>query len=201
MPTVVFTPGFYKSDPTLFSAVQKRSYAITDSVESFSKKASQKTTVFVSHKHDDLKGLESLISFLEKEFFVETYIDSKDKSMPKVTSSKTAARIKNMINVCDKFILLATDGAIESKWCNWELGYGDAVKFTRDSIAIFIVSNDSRPQDAKGREYMDLYPYIIYTNGRETDKYGNFIKSGFYVARHSINGLLYTPLSSWLKTH
>lgn len=46
--------------------------------------------------------------------------------MPQVTSGETAIRIKDRIDKCDKFILLATDKAVESKWCNWELGYGDA---------------------------------------------------------------------------
>lgn len=46
--------------------------------------------------------------------------------MPKVTSAETATRIKDRISRCDKFILLATNGAIDSKWCNWELGFGDA---------------------------------------------------------------------------
>lgn len=42
----------------------------------------------------------------------------------------------NIIKKCDNFILLTTDDAIESKWCNWELEYGDANKF-RDRIALF----------------------------------------------------------------
>lgn len=49
--------------------------------------------------------------------------------MPQVTSGETAIRIKDRIDKCDKFILLATDKAVESKWCNWELGYGDAKKY------------------------------------------------------------------------
>lgn len=27
-----------------------------------------------------------------------------------------------------RFILLATDGAVESKWCNWKLGFADEIK-------------------------------------------------------------------------
>ena len=77
-----------------------------------------KTTVFISHKHDDLEDLSGLIGFLEKNYNVKAYIDSKDSSMPSVTSGVTASKIKERIRQCDKFILLATDGAVESKWCN-----------------------------------------------------------------------------------
>lgn len=100
--------------------------------------ASQKqTTVFISHKHDDLDELAGLLGFLEQNYGVKVYIDSRDPLMPQVTSGQTAANIKSRINQCDKFILLATNGAIESKWCNWELGYGDAQKYQNNSIALF----------------------------------------------------------------
>ncbi len=39
--------------------------------------------------------------------------------MPKTTSGVTATKIKQQIKKYDKFILIATDGAIDSKWCNW----------------------------------------------------------------------------------
>ncbi|MGI6773024.1 MAG: TIR domain-containing protein [Acutalibacteraceae bacterium] len=86
----------------------------------------RRTTVFISHKHDDLDDLKGLLGFLEKQYGVKVYIDSRDPSMPKITSAQTAFNIRERIKGCDKFILLATNGAIESKWCNWELGYGDA---------------------------------------------------------------------------
>ena len=67
------------------------------------------TTVFISHKHEDLEDLSGLIGFLEKNYNVKAYIDSKDSSMPSVTSGVTASKIKERIRQCDKFILLATD--------------------------------------------------------------------------------------------
>lgn len=85
-----------------------------------------KKTVFLSHKHDDWEDLKGFIGFLERRYNIECYIDSDDPSMPKKTSGETAERIKNAIRKTDRFILLATDNAIASKWCNWELGYGDA---------------------------------------------------------------------------
>lgn len=73
---------------------------------------------------------------MQKQYDVKVYIDSQDPSMPKITTATTAANLKARIKKCDKFILLATNAAIDSKWCNWELGYGDAQKF-KAHIALF----------------------------------------------------------------
>lgn len=97
---------------------------------------SKKTTVFISHKHDELQELKGVLGFLQKQYDVKTYIDSRDPSMPQITTATTAANLKARIKKCDKFILLATNAAIDSKWCNWELGYGDAQKF-KAHIALF----------------------------------------------------------------
>ena len=58
---------------------------------------------------------EELIGLLERKYNIKAYIDSLDKSMPKKTSGETASKIKQRINRCNKFILLATNGAVESK--------------------------------------------------------------------------------------
>lgn len=93
-------------------------------------------TVFISHKHDELEELKGIIGFLQKNYNVKVYIDSQDPKLPRITSAKTAVEIKSRIQKCDKFILLATNAAVESKWCNWELGYGDALKYENNDIAI-----------------------------------------------------------------
>ena len=159
-----------------------------------------KTTVFISHKHDDLNDLKGLLGLLEKQYGVKVYIDSKDSSMPKITSAQTAINIRERIKSCDKFILLATNGAIESKWCNWELGYGDAQKFKKH-IALF----QMKPQNASdgayvGSEYMSIYPYITYYDGTETYTNGTSIPRGYYVQRLESDGKNYiTPLADWFK--
>ncbi len=45
-----------------------------------------KTTVFLSHKHDDLDDLQGFIGFLKNNYNVDVYIDSIDPNMPKNTS-------------------------------------------------------------------------------------------------------------------
>lgn len=166
--------------------------------------ASQKqTTVFISHRHDDLDELSGLLGFLEQNYGIKVYIDSRDPSMPPVTSGQTAANIKNRINQCDKFILLATSGAIESKWCNWELGYGDAQKYQNDSIALFPVKSIwETDDDYKGNEYMQLYPHIAYCDGKSGDYYTSNnqpVPAGYYVITEHDESYSAVPLADWLK--
>lgn len=157
------------------------------------------TTVFVSHKHDDLEELKGLLGFLEQTYDVKVYIDSKDTTMPKITSGDTALNLKERIKKCDKFILLATNGAIESKWCNWELGYGDAQKY-KEHIALFpIKPKNSLDISYKGSEYMDIYPHITYYNGTEFYKDGTPIPKGYYVRTKENNGYIITPLAIWFS--
>lgn len=157
----------------------------------------EKTTVFMSHKHDDLDNIKGLIGFLEKTYDVKAYIDSWDPTMPSQTCGDTAKQLKNRIESCDKFIFMATDGAIDSKWCNWKLGYGDSQKFP-ENIAIFHVS-DAIELNYNGYEYFDLYPYIAYYNGNEKYTNGNYVKPGYYrvVKNDGIN--IITPLGDWLN--
>lgn len=157
------------------------------------------TTVFISHKHDDLNELQDLIGFLETNYDVKAYIDSRDPKMPHVTSGETASRIKERIKECNKFILLATNNAIESKWCNWELGYGDAQKF-KEHIALFpIKPKGSLDSLYKGNEYMSIYPYITYFYGNEKYSNGNPVNKGYYVTTQKPDGsVTITNLRDWL---
>lgn len=158
-----------------------------------------KTTVFISHKHDELDDLQGLIGFLEQNYNVKAYIDSQDPSLPRVTSAITAQTIKQRIEKCDRFILLATNGAIESKWCNWELGFGDAKKYKKN-IALFLMKPaNSSEYLYKGREYMEIYPYISYYNGSEKYTDGSPISAGYYVRTQEANTNYIEPLSEWLK--
>lgn len=159
---------------------------------------SKRILVFISHKHSDLDALKPLIAMFEKEYNVTTYVDSRDPRMPEVTNAETAKRIKEIIQTCNKFILLATNAAIESKWCNWELGYGDSYRFPKD-IAIFPFDNNN---NFKGNEYMKLYPHISYYYGNEKYTDGRGITEGYYVVvEDKSEGLRHlTPLWKWFNS-
>jgi hypothetical protein len=160
---------------------------------------SNSNTVFLSHKHSDLKDLQGVMGLL-KEYGVKVYIDSMDNKMPKETSGETAKRIKDVIKFSKKFILLATEKAIESYWCNWELGFGDTHKFI-DNIAILpMKETGTYDHNYKGNEYLQIYPRIDY-NEAFTNIHGHFFKEGYYVKKPADKeGTVYiTELSEWLK--
>ena len=145
----------------------------------------QHASVFLSHKHDEISQLKRVAYILE-ELHASIYVDWLDNSMPKKTSGTTATIIKQQIQKYDKFILVATDGAIDSKWCNWELGYGDAQKFDLGKIALFpIAQNDG---SWKGSEYMQIYPTIQYYSGTEKYSNGNLIPRGYYYCYNDKDG-------------
>lgn len=189
-------------DKTIFDGyrVESLTESAQDIIPKYNFDGSTKTTVFISHKHDDLDETKGLIGLLERKYNIKAYIDSLDKSMPKKTSGETASKIKQRINRCNKFILLATNGAVESKWCNWELGYGDAQKFDTDNIALFPIKPDkTNDYDYKGNEYMRIYPHIAYYYGSERYSNGTVIKEGFYVCTDTENGRTIVPLEKWLN--
>ncbi len=154
--------------------------------------------IFLSHKHDEHSILQDVIAFLKEEG-VDVYVDWMDASMPAYTNAETAHKLKNKIKVSDKFILLATPGAINSKWCNWELGLGDAAKYI-ENIALFPINKNN--QNFSGSEYLAIYPRIEYQDG--TTKYvgGAYIQRGYYVlypADKNGSSRLF-PLKDWLKS-
>jgi hypothetical protein len=195
--TQIFEQGHFRnsriSDSTLKNLNESRTF-------SSERILSNKTTVFLSHKHDELDDLKDFIGFLQKNYNVDVYIDSIDPNMPKNTSGETAKRIKNIIKKCDRFILIATDAAIESKWCNWELGYGDAQKY-RDRIAILPIKKQGNDDSQyKGNEYLYIYPYIAYYDGSETYKNGNYVDKGYYVVTQGTSrSRRIELLANWLK--
>lgn len=176
------------------------SKAINESLDEFSaENKTGKTTIFLSHKHDERKELDSVISFLKK-IDVNVYVDWLDEGMPQTTSGKTATRIKLKIKENDKFIFLATEGAINSKWCNWELGFGDSHKFDKN-IAVFPVRDDG--YNFSGNEYLQIYPRIEYIGSNSvTRRIGGYFSEGYYVIspRNEEGTSYYTKIEEWLNS-
>jgi hypothetical protein len=164
---------------------EKRSYAaINEAYEAHAKRAALQTevTVFLSHKHTDKDLVRQSIALLSS-LGVSVYVDWMDSSMPPVTNQATANKLKSKIRTSRKFILLASDDAVESKWCNWELGLGDAAKYLEH---IAILPAGSRGRSWKGNEYLGIYPVI-------TSEYEYAV--GTYYVEFGLNK---TPLQNWL---
>ena len=174
------------------------SKGITDSLNEFKNESNiGKTTVFLSHKHNELQELDSAISLLKK-LGVNIYIDWLDRNMPNVTSGETARRIKLKIKENNKFILLATEGAIASRWCNWELGFGDTHKYF-DNIAIFPIRENNT--NFSGSEYLEIYPRIEYVYASTVSRrIGGYFEEGYYVISPTDDegSSTYLKLTYWL---
>lgn len=118
------------------------------------------SSVFLSHSHLDSEYVKDIVAIL-RSMGVNCYVDWMDDSMPEKTSGITAAKIKEKIKSNDKFVFLATNNSIASKWCNWEIGYGDAQKYM-DKIAVFPLKDNYG--EWKGNEYLQIYPYIFQSD-------------------------------------
>jgi hypothetical protein len=157
-----------------------------------------KTTVFVSYKHDDFEDLKGVLGFLEQTYDVKIYLNRFSETT-RASSAKTVRNVRNQINKCDKFILLATNNAIKSQWCNWELGYGDAQKDEKH-IALFpIKPKGTADSEYKGTAYMLMYPYISYFDVGETYTNGMPVEPGYYICSHKDDNEYITPLGEWFK--
>ncbi|MBH1960693.1 MAG: toll/interleukin-1 receptor domain-containing protein [Flavobacteriia bacterium] len=156
-----------------------------------------KPMIFLSHKHNEHSILQDVVAFLKNEG-VDVYVDWMDESMPAYTNAETAHKLKEKIEVSDKFILVATPDAINSKWCNWELGLGDAAKYIKN---ITLLPINRKYENFKGAEYLAIYPYIDFEDGSEKYNNGTYIPRGYYVKTPIKNNMVnLVPLKQWLQT-
>lgn len=127
------------------------------------------TTIFVSHKHSDLDNTElrGMLQYLTQKYGIIPYIDCMDPNMPPQTCAETANRIKAVIGACQRFILLATENALKSMWCNWEVGIADKSKYPDDTMAILpLLEMGQDENNYIGNEYLRLYPHIVKESTR-----------------------------------
>ena len=192
---MIITRGYFSSSLVSNSTTLIReSYDRTRTFSVDSIRSGSGTTVFISHKHDDLEELSGFISYLKEEYNVIPYIDSMDKGMPKNTCAETAERIKMVIGNCQKFILLGTNKALFSKWCNWEVGIADKTKLPNNNMAILPMLDDNKGFYL-GNEYLEIYPYIEETiNIYDNKKY-------LAVNIHTKEGTKRIPLKVWLNNY
>lgn len=195
---MIFERGYFDSNRVQDSAI-KNSLNESRNFSTYSAYSAQ-PTVFLSHKHEDLKDLQGVVGKLQ-EHGAKIYIDSMDNKMPNQTSAETAARIKEVIKFCNKFVLLGTDKAIESYWCNWELGIGDIHKYINHIAILPMKEKGVYDFQYKGNEYMQLYPQIDYENGLNRYQNGSPIYAGYYVSypvdKNGIRNII--SLREWLS--
>lgn len=132
-------------------------------------KASSTTSIFLSHSHTDRAIVEQAKVFFEN-LGISIYVDWADRTMPEKTDGVTAQKIKNqIISINDKFVLLATNNAIASKWCNWEVGIADPFKLPHKKIALLPLADNSGTWN--GNEYLQIYPRIEKSSSNNDSYY------------------------------
>jgi hypothetical protein len=121
-------------------------------------KVTSTTTIFLSHSHKEKDVVEQAKLFFEN-LGISIYVDWADQTMPDKTDGQTAQKIKNqIITLNDKFILLATNNAITSRWCNWEIGIADPFKLAKKKMALLPLADNNGSWE--GSEYLRIYPRI-----------------------------------------
>jgi hypothetical protein len=143
---------------------------------------SAQTTIFLSHSHHDKSFIEEASKLLAS-LGASVYVDYEDTEMPTIISPETAERIKDRIGSCKKFIMLASNNALQSRWVPWELGYADAVLKIKN-VAIFPFERNF--ETWQGSEYVGIYSTIKKSAEGAWGIYPSNYHSGYY-------------LSDWLK--
>ncbi|MCK5225983.1 MAG: toll/interleukin-1 receptor domain-containing protein [Planctomycetes bacterium] len=119
-------------------------------------------TVFLSHSSKDNDILPGVIRILEGHGG-KVYVDVRDHELNKSDFTATAARLREAVRNCSKFVLLVTPRTNNSKWIPWELGLGDGAK--RDqNVALFPSAEQSHEKSWSEQEYLGLYQRIIWGN-------------------------------------
>ena len=140
-------------------------------------KATATTSIFLSHSHLDKDVVEQAKLFFEN-LGITIYVDWADETMPERTNGTTAQIIKNqIITVNEKFVLLATNNAVTSKWCNWEVGIADPFKLPSKRMALLPLADNSGSWN--GNEYLQIYPRIEKNNSIDND-YNVFYPNGTF---------------------
>lgn len=143
-----------------------------------------KTSLFVSHKQEELEELDSAINFL-KSFGVLIHVDywlneSNPEDITTIDTGQSRHKIEGKIKETQKFIFLATENAITSKECKWAIRYATTQK-SIENIAILPIREDYT--DYGGMDYLQKYPFIQKKEA-ELDQYdvkfpdGNVIELG-----------------------
>ena len=119
-------------------------------------KLQAKITIFLSHSHKDKEiavGFQNILA----QCGINVYIDWQDSTLPDEPNRETAERIKEKIRNLGLFILLATNNALSSKWCPWEVGIADSIKGYESILIVPIVDASN---EFRGNEYLQLYKRI-----------------------------------------
>jgi hypothetical protein len=119
-------------------------------------------TVFLSHSSKDHELLPGVVLILENHGG-RVYVDERDNELSDANGLDAAARLRDVVKACRKFVLFVTERTKDSKWIPWELGLGDGNK-NPYNVAIFPSAERSYDQSWSEQEYLGLYHRVIWGN-------------------------------------
>lgn len=125
----------------------------------------QKYDIFISHSFKDKLLIEKLIKLFKLDG-INVYVDwieNPELNRKRVTN-KTVNIIRESMKNCKSLAYVSTEYSTDSKWCPWELGYGDG--YHKGKVCILPILN-SEETTFKGQEYLGIYPYIDYVKSDE----------------------------------
>jgi hypothetical protein len=125
-------------------------------------------------------GADAFISYssLDKEFlrgverifvgrFASFYVDRRDKTLPRITSTRTASSLATQIQAARRLVVLVSPNSHRSRWIPWELGLAHGVKGPK-YVATFPISPTGEEDPWGRQEYLGLYPQITWHDSKRT---------------------------------
>lgn len=142
--------------------------------------------IFLSHSSLDQDLVLALVRLFNQARY-SVYVDwIEDSELDRNNVTKcTATVLKKRMTQSRGLAYVSTKNITNSKWCPWELGYFDGRKNER--CCILPVMEGKR---FEGQEYLGLYPYLTYSQIKDSDKYD------FWVYEQETEK--YVKLRSWL---
>ena len=148
--------------------------------------SSKQYDIFLSHSSKDMELIAGLKLILTDLGF-SVYVDWNDNELdPNNVTPHTAEVLRERMKCCKSLIYAFSEGAANSKWMPWELGYFDALKNSR--VAVLPISKLPK-FSYKGSEFVGVYYFI------QVDKISGSDKTAIWVH----NGDEYIIFGSWLE--
>lgn len=117
--------------------------------------------IFLSHSYLDKVQVLALVKLFNQHHF-SVYVDwLQDKQFDRSdVNAQTADLLRRRMHQSKSLSYLTTKNIVNSKWCQWELGYFDGLKRSKCCI-LPIMEYGSQ---FHGQEYLGLYPYLEYAS-------------------------------------
>ncbi len=118
-------------------------------------------SVYFAYDPKDEEYLLSVMLLLDSTG-AKIYPDWSAYSISSDQESVNPETIRSNIERCSKFIFIATENAVQSSRCNWELGIGYGLKYP-DNIAVMSVT-EQRGTIWSGPDHLQTFPMLVTDN-------------------------------------